>query len=86
MVSTAKTIQMGRILLDLSQGALAEKMGVTPATVSQWENGHAEPRHATMRRFLILCEQGGIGFTAIGMPVLLKKDTVSQPEPEPAHV
>lgn len=32
-----------RARLDLTQGELAQTLGVSPCTVSRWENGHMRP-------------------------------------------
>ena len=39
-------IRAARYALAMSQETLAEKCGVTQGTVSRWERGDVEPRHA----------------------------------------
>ena len=41
-------IRAGRCALSMSQEKLAELCGVTQGTVSRWERGEVEPRHAPM--------------------------------------
>ncbi len=40
-----------RIHRDITQEALAERLGITQATVNQTENGRANPQEATIRRY-----------------------------------
>jgi len=41
----------------MTQGDLADKIGIRYQTVSEWENGHSRPRVAAMRK---LCEVLGV--------------------------
>lgn len=43
-------IRLARLQLGLDQLELADQLGVTRNTVSEWETGKAEPRITTLRR------------------------------------
>lgn len=49
-----------RLQLNLSQEALAKRLGVSFATINRWENGKSIPRKLTMYRFEKFCEESGI--------------------------
>ena len=51
-----------RMKLELSQTALAEKLGVTYATISRWENNNRIPQLIHLGRFETFCEANGIAF------------------------
>lgn len=44
------TIKRARIFAELSQTELAEKVGVTPGAVSQWESGATKPSAKRLKR------------------------------------
>lgn len=46
----AQTLRAARIRAGLTQVAVAANIGVTQATVSQWEAGTVEPTLANLRR------------------------------------
>lgn len=43
--------------LGLTQAKLAELLGVTPAVVSRWENGHAKPTNSNRKQLLLLADK-----------------------------
>ena len=53
-----------RLKLNLSQEKLAQKLGVSFATINRWENGKTLPQMLTLRRFGKFCEENGIQFIA----------------------
>lgn len=54
------TISTLRAKLNLSQEALAAKLGVSFATVNRWENGKSEPRGRAMKAIAELMEASGL--------------------------
>ncbi len=48
-MTMGKRIRQRRALLTLSQGDLAEGLGVDQSTVAKWESGPNTPRHKTLR-------------------------------------
>lgn len=56
----ARLIHELREKLLLSQTELAEKLGVSYATVNRWENGHHEPTFKQRRLIVSLCRKHNI--------------------------
>ena len=54
-LGTGALIRECRRRADLSQGALAERLGTTQSAVSRWERGHESPRVDTLGRILQAC-------------------------------
>lgn len=52
-----------RAKLNLSQADLAEKLGVSFATVNRWEKGHCEPSQIALNAIKSLCAQSNIDFS-----------------------
>ena len=46
--------------LSVSQDDLANRIGVSFATVNRWENGHSSPNRATQLRLYEVCKQQGV--------------------------
>ena len=44
----------------LTQTELAQKLGVSYATVNRWENGHHQPTISDKRKIRALCRKYGI--------------------------
>ena len=44
----------------LTQTELAQKLGVSYATVNRWENGHHQPTISDKRKIRALCRKHGI--------------------------
>lgn len=59
---TANQLRAARALLDLSQGAVAEAVGVSPNTISNIEKG-SRPAHDTLTRLQGYFESHGVEFT-----------------------
>jgi len=55
----ANEIKQLRLRLGLTQPHFAYKIGVTPATVSRWENGHVEPSPLALEKLIKLSKKGG---------------------------
>lgn len=56
----AQLVHELRKKLLLSQAELAEKLGVSYATVNRWENGHHEPTFKQRRLIVSLCRENGV--------------------------
>lgn len=52
-----------RFRLNLSQSELAEKLGVSFATVNRWEKGHCEPSQIAVNAIKNLCSNNNIDFS-----------------------
>jgi D-3-phosphoglycerate dehydrogenase len=55
---------IARKQLDLYQYQMAEKLGVHPNSITNYERGEGKPHAAVVRMFDMLCEQQGIRFDA----------------------
>ncbi|MGD0891575.1 MAG: phosphoglycerate dehydrogenase [Terracidiphilus sp.] len=62
---------IARKQLDLYQYQMAERLGVHPNSITNYERGEGKPHAAVMRMFDLLCEQEGIRFDNY---VALEKD------------
>ncbi len=49
-----------RAILNLSQAALAELLGVSFTSVNRWENGKYEPTRLVKEKIRLICEQNNI--------------------------
>lgn len=58
--SIPATLRVIRAELDLTQTELAERLGVSFATVNRWEGGSTKPQRAGMAKILALAEEVGI--------------------------
>jgi DNA-binding transcriptional regulator YiaG len=56
------TVRGLRLHLDLTQGQLAEELGVRQQTVSEWETGVYRPRGASERLLTIVAERAGFHY------------------------
>ena len=54
------TIIKLRAILNLSQAALAELLGVSFTSVNRWENGKANPSPMALEAFRAFCEERNI--------------------------
>lgn len=54
------TIIRLRAILNLSQMALAELLGVSFTLVNRWENGKYEPTRLVKEKIRLICEQNNI--------------------------
>lgn len=54
------TIIKLRAILDLSQAALAELLGVSFTSVNRWENGKYEPTKLVKEKIRLICVQNNI--------------------------
>lgn len=59
-------LQAIRADLDLTQSQLAERLGVSFATVNRWEGGGIKPQRAPMARILELAAEAGIDTAEVG--------------------
>jgi D-3-phosphoglycerate dehydrogenase / 2-oxoglutarate reductase len=58
----AEKLLIARRQLDLYQYQMAEKLGVHPNSITNYERGEGKPHAAVVRMFDLLCEQNGIRF------------------------
>jgi len=54
-------LRMIRSRLSLTQEQLAERLGVSFATVNRWEGGHATPQRAALQAIQALAREAGVG-------------------------
>lgn len=67
-----------RSRLDLSQAELAEKLGVSFATVNRWEKGHCEPSQIAVNAIKNLCAEHDIDFSQLeGTSIITSNETVT---------
>lgn len=59
-IDVPRTLLTIRASLDLTQAELAERLGVSFATVNRWEGGGNQPQKAPMTRILALASEAGI--------------------------
>jgi len=62
----ASTLRAIRVNLDLTQEQLAERLGVSFATVNRWEGGANMPQKAARATIAALAEQAGVGMAEAG--------------------
>lgn len=58
----SEKVKYVRMKLYLSQKALADKLGVSYATVNRWENQEKKPQLAQLGKFNSFCEENNIKF------------------------
>lgn len=62
-MKSSEIIREIRSCLGLSQSGLAEKLGVSFATVNRWENGRCEPSQIALNAIKGLCSNSNIDFS-----------------------
>lgn len=60
LLSIPATLRAIRSSLDMTQAELAERLGVSFATVNRWEGGVVKPQRAPMASILSLAEEAGV--------------------------
>ncbi|HST81410.1 MAG TPA: N-6 DNA methylase [Kineosporiaceae bacterium] len=60
------TLRAIRVNLDLTQAELAERLGVSFATVNRWEGGGNKPQKGPLERILALAEEAGVDLDGMG--------------------
>src|SRR6202167_1680223 len=63
-LSFGEKLLIARKQLDLYQYQMAERLGVHPNSITNYERGEGKPHAAVVRMFDLLCEQEGIRFDA----------------------
>jgi D-3-phosphoglycerate dehydrogenase / 2-oxoglutarate reductase len=63
-LSFGEKLLIARKQLDLYQYQMADRLGVHPNSITNYERGEGKPHAAVMRMFDLLCEQEGIRFDA----------------------
>ena len=67
-----------RSRLNLSQSELAEKLGVSFATVNRWEKGHCEPSQIAVNAIKNLCAENNIDFSQLeGSAIITSNEIVT---------
>ena len=59
-LSFPEQVKFVRMFLQLSQTELAEKIGISYATVSRWERENRTPQLAMLGKFYSFCMRNGI--------------------------
>ncbi len=59
-LSFPEQVKFVRMILQLSQTELAEKIGISYATVSRWERENRTPQLAMLGKFYSFCMRNGI--------------------------
>ena len=65
-----------RSRLNLSQSELAEKLGVSFATVNRWEKGHCEPSQIAVNAIKKLCTENNIDFSQLEGTSIITSDEI----------
>jgi DNA-binding transcriptional regulator YiaG len=68
IVNDATRIRVIRAILGMNSGGFAARLGVCPASVTNWEQGRTGPTSSAREELAKLCQQNGIGFTPSGYP------------------
>ena len=77
-MKSSEMIKEIRFCLHLSQSELAEKLGVSFATVNRWEKGRCEPSQIAVNAVKVLCADSNIDFTQFqGNPIISTDETVT---------
>ena len=77
-MKSPKIIKEIRLRLNLSQSELAEKLGVSFATVNRWEKGHCEPSQIAVNAIKSLCTRSNIDFSQFeGNHIISTNETVT---------
>lgn len=71
VVHVPATLRAIRSSLDLTQAELAERLGVSFATVNRWEGGAVKPQRAPMASIVALAGEAGIEVDAADAPTTL---------------
>jgi DNA-binding transcriptional regulator YiaG len=64
----ARSVRALRERLGLSQGALADELGMRQQTVSEWETGRYRPRGGSARLLGMIAERAGFEYVAQSRP------------------
>ncbi|OOK70549.1 helix-turn-helix family protein [Mycobacterium kansasii] len=62
-------LQAIRAALDLTQAELAERLGVSFATVNRWEAGSSKPQRAQLAKINALAEEASVDPSDAPLPV-----------------
>jgi D-3-phosphoglycerate dehydrogenase len=75
-LSFGEKLLIARKQLDLYQYEMAERLGVHPNSITNYERGEGKPHAAVVRMFDLLCEQQGIRFDQYAVAEKSKGDTM----------
>lgn len=69
LVQESTRIRIIRAFLGMESKAFAARIGVCPASLTNYEKGRSTPTEKTREQLQILCHKHGIGFLPNGYPV-----------------
>lgn len=69
VIDSAAQIRIVRAMFGMTAIEFARKLGVSSASVANWESGRNLPQRAQRERFHALCRESGVAFLASGMPI-----------------
>ena len=75
-MKSSEQIKEIRSRLNLSQSELAEKLGVSFATVNRWEKGHCEPSQIAVNAIKNLCAENNIDFSQLEGTSIITSDEI----------
>lgn len=70
MVDEGMKVRVIRAILNWEKGKLADHMGVTYATLANWEHGRSRPNRTGQKKIDEICQQHNIAIRPDGYPVL----------------
>ena len=68
MISEDQRVRVIRAILGWESRAFAEKIGVTPNCVTNWEKGRSVPQEKHRNSLAKICEENRIVFDESGIP------------------
>ncbi len=68
-VNSSAQIRVIRAWLGMSSRDFSARLGVCPASLTNWERGRATPGPEKRQVLAELCQEHGLGFLPSGMPV-----------------
>lgn len=67
-IDDARRIRIVRAYLGMDSRAFAARMGVCPATLTNWERGRSSPGSIKRGELGVLCQEHGLAFSPSGYP------------------
>jgi DNA-binding XRE family transcriptional regulator len=69
MIDDACRIRVIRAILGLNSRSFAARVGISPTTMTAWEQGRSTPQSAKRQELAKICHQERIAFLPSGFPV-----------------